>query len=124
MKYSIVITLLLSSASAIAYRPYVDGRTPWYKTMPREHAVEYPRDYYVPSYGVDREITASLANTHNSEIRHKHKMHLKKHKKHSDEEEDVPKDYKVPNFGMDHDIISTHKHMADAEKRIGHKWVV
>ena len=41
------------------YRPYTNGRTPWYKTHPRHAPIGHPVDYYVPNFGVDAEILST-----------------------------------------------------------------
>ena len=42
------------------YRPYTNGRTPWYKTHPRHAAIGHPVNYFVPNFGVDADIASSL----------------------------------------------------------------
>jgi len=39
----------------VQYRPFTNGRTPWYGSATRPEA-DFPTSYKVPSYGVDRNI--------------------------------------------------------------------
>ena len=79
---SIVIALLCYNAQAIKrpqynelleYRPYVNGRTPWYKTVP-EREPDHPYNYKVPNFGVDRNIEDTLKHAAAAEHRLKHKF--------------------------------------------------
>ena len=51
-----VLALFLGSAEAVKYRPYVNGRTPWYKSYPREPEAGFKHSYFVPNFGVDKDI--------------------------------------------------------------------
>ena len=111
---------------------------------------KHPKDYFVPNFGMDKEIAASLKHTADQEKRLKHTWVIPKedvqlsedkasipactsfecktetaapHKLQKDMDKH-PKDYFVPNFGMDKEIAASLKHTADQEKRLGHKWVV
>ena len=58
-----VLALFLNEAEAIKYRPYVGGRTPWYKEYAKEPKVDHDINYFVPNFGVDHDIKSSLSNT-------------------------------------------------------------
>ena len=84
------------------YRPFTNGRTPWYKTHPRHAAIGHPVDYKVPNFGVDADIASSLEHLKNAEAKYG------KMKKISYKKQPLPyKVYTVPNFGVDPDILST-----------------
>ena len=57
----IMAVFLAGSAEGVTYnyRPHTDGKTPWYKTSPKEPSTEFPHDYFVPSFGADPEIAAT-----------------------------------------------------------------
>jgi len=59
---AMVVAFLMGSAEAVQYRPYVDGRTPWYVTSPSAPATDFPHDYPVPDFGVDHEIKYTNAH--------------------------------------------------------------
>jgi len=46
----------MGTTSAVQYRPFVDGRTPWYVTSPSQPATDFPHNYPVPDFGVDNEV--------------------------------------------------------------------
>ena len=104
-----IIALFLGSAEAVKYRPYVNGRTPWYKAA-KGVEPNFDTGYFVPNFGVDSDILASQENTANAEakIGKKFAASFKKPKGH-------PVDYFVPNFGVDQDIKQTQKNTAEAE---------
>lgn len=83
---------------------------------------DHPVDYFVPHFGQDIDIKASLSNTKGEEKRLKHEISFWK--------EDLPKDvdhpmnYVVPNYGVDEDIKSTTKNIADASASLQQDWVV
>lgn len=51
----------------------MNGRTPWYKTVP-EKEPEYPYNYKVPNFGVDRNIEDTLKHAASAEQRLGHKF--------------------------------------------------
>jgi hypothetical protein len=53
---AMVLAALMSTTSAIQYRPYTDGRTPWYVTSPSLPATDFPHNYPVPNFGPDHDI--------------------------------------------------------------------
>ena len=71
---TILALLFAGSAEAIRYRPYVDGRTPWYKTFPSAPEVDFPHDYAVANFGVDHDIKSTFAHTADAEARLGHVM--------------------------------------------------
>ena len=72
-------------------------------------------NYFVPNFGVDKEIVSSLNHMHAAEGRlgHTMKASFKKPKGH-----DV--DYFVPNFGADHDIALTRDNIIQSETYLSH----
>jgi hypothetical protein len=112
-----VLALFLADAQAVKYRPYTNGRSPWYKEYAKEPTVDHDINYFVPNFGLDHNIKASLANTANAEERLKHKFTatFEKPKGH-------PMNYKVPNFGVDHDIKTTQANIAETEKDLKHQF--
>ena len=113
-----VLIALIGESAAVQYRPYTDGRTPWYKKYPREPKDEFPVNYAVPNFGEDQDIVASKEHTAAAEKALGHEWTgatFKKPKGH-------PVDYFVPNFGVDHDIQQTHDNLSEAESQIGHHW--
>ena len=63
---------------------------------------EYPVDYFVPNFGVDRDIGATQGHISAAENDLHHKLTFAERK-----EDEYPVDYPVPNFGMDRDIQAT-----------------
>jgi hypothetical protein len=41
---------------AEAYRPYTDGRTPWYTKASRPDPTPFPHNYFVPNFGADPDM--------------------------------------------------------------------
>jgi len=111
----ILALLFAGSAEAVRYRPFVDGRTPWYKTSPGVAPVDFPHDYKVSDFGVDHEIKSSLAHTAAAEAKLGEWKNAAK-----PPPGPPPRDYFVPNFGEDSDIKYTKAHTAAAETSLGH----
>jgi len=88
----------------LEYRPYVNGRTPWYKTVP-EREPEYPYNYKVPNFGTDRNIEETLKHMAQAESRLKHKFNAAQYEANFVKPWE-PTEYKVPNFGVDKDIVT------------------
>ena len=61
---------------------------------------DYPKDYPVANFGLDRDIQATHDHIAGAEIRLNHKLAFV-------EVDDHPVDYNVANFGLDKDIIAT-----------------
>lgn len=87
---------------AIQYRPFVDGRTPWYKTFPAAPEVGFNHGYKVPDFGVDTDIKSSLSHTAAAEA----KLGAWKNAN-APPPAPPPRDYFVPNFGEDSDVKTT-----------------
>ena len=116
---SLVLAIFLGSADALEFRPYVNGRTPWYTQPPRGPKDDHPVDYPVPNFGQDKDIRDTMTHTDEAESRLKHKWvgaTFKKPKGH-------PIDYFVPNFGKDKDIVTTQNNLKEAETTTGHTWL-
>ena len=82
---------------------------------------DYPVDYFVPHFGRDIDIAASLKNTKDEEKRQKHVINFMNEPIPVDNDGQHPQDYKVPNFGPDIDIAYTKQNIKNAESLIGHK---
>ena len=91
------------SHQALQYRPYVDGRTPWYKTSPSSPATDFPNNYFVPNNGVDHEIKFTKDHIAAAEAKLGHVLQASFKKP----APPGPQDYFVPNFGEDSDIKYT-----------------
>ena len=108
MKTSAMVLALLFAGSAEAvnvqhtYRPYVDGRTPWYKTFPAAPEVGFNHGYKVPDFGVDTDIKSSLSHTAAAEA----KLGAWKNAN-APPPAPPPMNYFVPNFGEDSDVKTT-----------------
>ena len=67
MKTSIFILALFLSeeVSAVQFRPYTNGRTPWYTSPPKAPEVGFKHDYFVPNFGLDHDVlgTTNSKNT-------------------------------------------------------------
>ena len=85
----------VSTVAAITREPLLT----WKATQAHGH----PVDYYVPNFGVDREIQVNNANLNEAEqqVGHKWVVTAEQLKKTATE------DYRVPNFGVDHDVKLT-----------------
>ena len=97
---SLTLALLTGDVSAVKYRPPT-GATPWYKTasVGKIADPDYPINYPVANFGVDKDIKVSTQNMGEAEksVGTKMRASFKKPKGH-------PVDYKVPDFGVDNDI--------------------
>ena len=72
--------------------------------------------YFVPNFGVDRDIIATKKHIKDSEKKLKHVWTPKKNAK------SAPTDYKVANFGLDRDILAADASIKSTEKKLKHKW--
>lgn len=77
-------------------------------------------DYFVPHFGVDTDIAASLSNTKNAEVGLKHRITF------PDEElpEERKLNYFVPHFGVDEDIATTQNSANWAEESTGRSFSI
>lgn len=100
----------VSTVAAITREPLLT----WSAKVPKTH----PMDYFVPNFGVDREIKVTQQNLKESEDQLKKKWVV------TAEQLKPKKDdsYTVPNFGVDADIKQTQRHLAGAEAALGHTW--
>ena len=108
-------SMSLMAVSAISikgeFRP-PEGTVPWHKpaSVPDDEKKEYPRDYFVPHFGEDRDISDSKRHTKQAEEKLKHELVA------SFEPPKEPKrDYFVPHFGTDRDIVDSLRHMKQQE---------
>ena len=108
-----VLALFLSSASA--YRPYVEGRTPWYVMTPKEPEIPFPHDYKVQSYGADPEITHLAQSLGWAEKKLGQKLVIPKKP-----EDEKPSKIDILDFGEDRDMKLTADNLAEAEEQHGH----
>ena len=114
---AIVLGIFLGTVDAVQYRPYVNGRTPWYKDLPKAPEPNFKIDYFVPNFGMDHEIKMNQKNLKDSEEQYGHKFSasFKAPKGH-------PVDYKVPNFGLDKEIVMNQQNLKDSEAQYNHKF--
>lgn len=80
-----------------------------------EQKEKHPKDYFVPNFGVDRDVEMTLKHIKDQEGRLKHTYvpdALKPKSK-------IPLDYPVPNFGLDADIVATQNHLRQTERNLG-----
>jgi len=120
----VVAALLQSSTYAIKFRP-IAGTVPWHEDIkkpewvdPQDHKI----DYFVPNFGMDSDIKASLKNTDQAETDLEHKMTT------TDEywePKKLPwgKDYSLHHFGEDDEIKTSKKNLAEAEEKLDHVMV-
>ena len=114
-----ISALLLASTNAMAlksaFRP-PEGSAPWHEppSPPDAEDKNFPRHYFVPHFGEDRDITSTKNHIEQAEKNLKHEMELK-------EEKPIKRDYFVPHFGYDHDIVDSLRHTAQQEALHG-KW--
>ena len=100
----------------VQFRPYTNGRTPWYKSPPKEPKVEFKHDYFVPNFGVDQDVIHTQAHIAQQEKRLGIKYDSATFKK-----APGPPDIRRANFGdFDREIAITHKNMGAAEAKLGH----
>jgi hypothetical protein len=89
------LTFLSGDAQAAKYRP-IPGTNPWYKeaSLTTVDKPEWKINYFVPNFGVDKDILTSESNESLAEksVGTKMTASFKTPKSH-------PIDYKVPNFG-------------------------
>jgi hypothetical protein len=93
-------------------------REPLLTWKPKVKKNAYPVDYFVPNFGLDKDVRDTLSNLKITEKRMKRKMGYVPKKQRP---KSHPKDYFVPNFGLDKDIKDSLSNMLKAEARLG-KW--
>lgn len=111
--------MLVSTAAALKteFRPYTDGRTPWYTTTSRPDPTPFPHGYFVPNFGEDKDITITKMNTAKAEK----EVGAPMSGTYFDKPAGHPVDYFVPDFGVDHDVKTTANSIADSEGELGHQ---
>ena len=109
------ILLAIGLAAATQFRP-IPGSNPWHKTVAeyRKKKETHPQDYFVPNFGDDDEIEASMKNLKAADKDKKWKYVKPK--------DGPPKDYFVPDFGIDTDILDTQENIKNTEKKMGKTW--
>ena len=111
------LTLFISSAAAISYRPPV-GSNPWHKDVAETswNKPDYDINYFVPNLGVDQDIITTDANMVKAEdkLNVTWTAELKP--------EPHPTNYFVPNLGVDYDIKETQDSIKETEATMGHSW--
>ena len=113
------VALLISSTSAVtltsSYRP-PDGTVPWHKEAekPDQERDGYPRNYFVPNFGEDRDITDTKVHTKMAEESLNHTLEAS-----FDPPKTFKKNYFVPQFGMDKEIVDSLRHMHQQEEKHG-----
>jgi len=113
------MALFTSGACAIKFRP-TPGTVPWHKgpgspewVDPEDHDI----NYFVPHFGADSDINASMKNLATAEGELKHEMQAS-----FDAPKGPPMNYFVPHFGEDDDIKMTKENTKQAEAYLGHVW--
>ena len=74
----------------------------------------YPRDYFVPNFGADFDISAS-------------QKHMKEQEKkfgvwNLKDVSKIDRDYRVANFGVDSDILAAQASIRSSEATLDHQW--
>ena len=107
---------LVSVSVAIASDPY--NITP--KIRPAEDKDAYhPMNYFVPNFGVDKDILATERHIEAAEQKLDHSW---KPTRKFGPAVDYPKDYFVPNLGLDKDIIDSAASIKTTETSLKKKW--
>ena len=100
----------------VQFRPYTSGRTPWYKSPPKEPKVEFPHDYFVANFGQDQDVIQTQGHIAAQEKRLGIKYDSATFKK-----APGPPDNRRHNFGdQDRDVLVTQKNINNAEAGLGH----
>jgi len=94
-------------------------REPLLAWSPTPAKAAYPKDYFVPNFGLDHDILNTGTDISVAEGMLSHKLDIDTSKK-----KGPPKNYFVPDFGMDHDIATSIKNEKEASVNMNHKWVV
>ena len=77
-------------------------------------------DYFVPNFGQDEDVKATLKFAQEAETDLDHQWIIPEGKP----KPGPPKDYFVPNFGIDHEIKANNEDLAVAEAQLKHKLVI
>jgi len=106
------VLALINGSSAIAL-----SRDPLLGWEPTIRNVKYPRDYFVPHFGEDHEISNTKENLNLAEDMLKHKWNPV-----LTPPPPPPTNYFVPQFGRDSDIVDTLASVRGEETRQSHDW--
>ena len=90
-------------------------REPLLTWAPTPKKSAYPKDYFVPHFGEDYDITATKKNIRDAETRFGHILDT------SPPPKDPPRNYFVPHFGIDQDIVDSVNNLNSLEQKYG-KW--
>lgn len=74
-----------------------------------------PRNYFVPNFGVDKDIKMTALNIAEAEAQHGVPISTA-------EAPDFKKDYRVVNFGKDRELLASDESLSQAEGQIGQKF--
>ena len=118
---ALLLTSCPSGAEAVvlkseaAFRP-PEGTVPWHEAAetPDQPRDGYPRNYFVPNFGEDKEITDSKKHMAMAEEKLNHTLEAS-----FDPPKEPKRDYFVPQFGMDDDIVDSLRHMHQQESKHG-----
>ena len=115
----VIIALLFSGVSAvqIKYRP-PNGTVPWtgVATRPTWDTPDYPVNYYIPNFGVDHSILASMNSLRIAEKEEKKELKAKF------VQESSP-DMRIPDLGKDEDVKNSLASIDETQKETGHSLV-
>ena len=123
MKYTSIAVLLLvngSGAVKLEREPLFSApqRNEWAFETAKAKGPDHPVDYFVPDFGMDKEIANTQRTIKDTEVKMNHELTFKQ----GPPPPEHPKDYFVPDFGVDHDVKVTLQHADNAEKQYGHFW--
>ena len=85
-------------------------REPLLTWAPTPKKSGYPKDYFVPHFGEDYEITSTKKNIRDAEARFGHILDT------SPPPKDPPRNYFVPHFGFEQEIVDSVANLNSAEK--------
>jgi len=120
MKYtSIAVLLLVGNVSAVKLErdPLLSdpNKNEWAFKTAAAKGPGHPVDYFVPNFGVDKEIKNTDHSITDSEAKLGHFWNIK-----MKPDAEPPRNYFVPDFGVDNDVKTTLAHAGVAEAKYGH----
>jgi hypothetical protein len=74
-----------------------------------------PRNYFVPNFGVDKDIKMTELNINEAEAQHGKQISVV-------EAPSIKRDYFIPNFGKDRELLANDESLSQAEGQIGQKF--
>jgi len=113
--YGVAATHIIT-ASALKLTTEREPLLTWSATPPK---AAYPKDYFVPNFGLDHDVINTSTDIKVAEGMLSHKLDIDTSKK-----KGPPQNYFVPNFGMDHDIATSIQNEKESSSTWNHKWVV